>query len=398
MMTEKNRDRLLIKPYEKKGESLHVEQTIQSILDHPDMVGQTLENSNAWLDNHFPDTVSGKYKNTSRRVQIALGAMGHLAAQRAIPKLIENYESSGSISAPEDIPADFFDAYLEPSMHWHQASNAAIESHRISYWLIEACNETQELLEDTKHSLHPLLDYFSSSNKSRYLAWQQWREGPGRNRWPTKRQNPSISLASALNSGLIVNTELCNSLMGSRVIHYMDATGHLDITSENLAVAAAETIDKMHRHTSSNRHLGWEPDWMEEHNSIGYVRKWMPTDGTEALLQCPVGNIVKPNAFAASVEGASMMQDPDFVQHELLRNHPVAASGVCSGNVFYRPSMEHREEARHFFEITGFHPDNGNCFSVAGLALVMSHVALRTILLPAFDENRQKEGTLIVDR
>lgn len=388
-MTSRNLDRLLIHPYEKKGASRHVEQTVQSVLDKQDVASQTLKNSNAWLDSHFPDTISGRYRKATRKVQIALGTMGHLAAQNAMPKLIKKYESSGSLSATDEIPTDRFNTFNDFS----QLPPSVQEAYHTSYWLIEACNEMQTFLEATNH---PLLDYYDTNNTHRHHTWQQWREGPGHNRWPTHRNMES--LVDTFTDSILKNTQLCVSLMSSKAIHCMLTTNRLDISSDELGIVAGESIDKMHRHSSPERHLSWEPDWKKRHKDMGYNKKNTPFDGAEALLQCPVSNVIKPNRYAASAEGSLMMQDSDFVQHELLRHNPVAASGACSGNVFYRPSGTHREAARHFFEITGFHPDNGDCFSVAGLALVMSHVALRTILLPAFDINRQKEGIFIADQ
>lgn len=392
-MTTKDYDKPLIKPYEKKGAALHVERTVQAVLDEPNSIDQTLNSSNEWLKNHFPDTISGNYKNALRKTQIAFGIMGHLAVQRAMPKLSQMLEAGGSPLVPNDIPDSFFDKYISIN-HWQRAPRAAIESYRTSYWLLEACNEVQDNLENTSHPLHPLLVYADTSMRERHSTWHRWHLGPGRNRWPSTRSNPSESLSHAVNQSFTLNMILSSSLMGANVIYHLHKTNRLDIPSKTLAAAAGEATDTLHRHTSADRHLAWQPDWEAQIESVGYTRRTLPEDGAEALLQCPIDNIVKPNAYAASIKGASMMQDPDFVQHELLRSGSVATSAACSGNVFYRPLGTHREEARHFFEVAGFHPDNGGCFSTAGVALVMAHVALRTILLPTFDENRRKEGII----
>ncbi len=309
-MTVRNLDRLLIRPYEKKSAALHVEQTVQSILDKQDVTDEILKKSDIWLDEHFSDTVIGRYKKESRKVQIALGVMGHLAARQAIPRLVDSFESTGSFLISKHISDDFLKKYFPDAKPlWP----AARESYRTSYWLIGASNAIQTELKATNH---PLLHYFDTANKNQYHTWQAWRNGPGRNRWPVTQSSPTKLLADRFSASIIINTRLCVGIMASKAIHHMLSTNNLHTSSKDLSTITAEAIDTMHRHTSADRHLSWEPDWETQHNALGYDRKSTPTDGAEALLQCPVRKILKPNNYAASIEGALMMQDPDFVQHD----------------------------------------------------------------------------------
>ena len=118
-----------------------------------------------------------------------------------------------------------------------------------------------------------------------------------------------------------------------------------------------------------------------------------PGDGTRALLTISPSKLTLPNKFASSRDGSDIMQSPDFCLHRALQEGPISKAGLCPGNIFINQSdKDTREIARTFFNTLGMHPDNGDCYSIAGVALAMGGVTLKNVILPAYEARKRAEA------
>lgn len=154
-----------------------------------------------------------------------------------------------------------------------------------------------------------------------------------------------------------------------------------------------ESIEQISWHTTGNRHYGWVPDWKEREENNERLHGVPPEDGVQALAFIPPSRLTEPNNYASSIDGADMMKDPDFCQHEALRNGPVAKAGLCIGNIFLHPrDSDTIDIARCFFEALNMHSRNGECYSLASVALAMAGATLKDTILPMYEMNKETEA------
>lgn len=371
----------LIKPYAKEGIALHAEEAVQALLDNPYDAPEIIRQSNQTIDSHFNSSITGEYKKTGWRATIALATMGHLVVRNAMLDMLDTHHYFSSLAPPS---LDF-DTLLLPGDH----STAIQVASNSSYWLRHHIGQLPKKISSFNNPHRLIFEYFSNSDILNITRLDDWQAGPGKNRWPTDKRgtDPTNRLLTVVRD----NTDLANSLLCAKAIHHL-IHKNSNASSSELYQSTMGAVEQISWQTTGNRHYGWVPDWKELFKNSKRPPGMTPADGLQAFLSIPPSKLTQPNGYASSVEGAAIMQDPDFCLHKALKEGPVAKAGLCPGNIFIaQTDKDTRELARTFFSVLGMDPANGDRYSLGGIVLAMGGVTLQKVILPAF-EARKREG------
>lgn len=371
----------LIKPYHKEGLALHAEETVQALLDAPYDTPEIIKRSNHIIDSHFNSSVTGEYKKAGWRAKIGMAAVGHLVVRAAMMDILNNYQYFGSLSPPS-LTLDTL----------HGAPSNLIEKvDDTSFWLRHHTKHTLNAIHLPNNAYRSLYGYFKDANLSHHICQRDWRAGAGKDRWPSG-EYPTFDDHERLADCFLVNGKLAVSLLCTKAIHHL-VHKNSNAGNTELYQASRASIEQISWQTSGSRHYGWAPDWREREARNEHLPGTMPRDGMTALLTIPPSQLTLPNNFMASRNGSTLMQDPDFCIHPALRDGPSAHSALCAGDTFVRQThRDDRDLARAFFGVLDMHPDNGDCYSLGGIALAMGGVTLKNIVLPALEVRRRKEA------
>lgn len=329
-------------------------------------------------------SVSGVYSRAQSFRQAVFGTLLFEGLRVALPRMAEHHEEHQTLIPPPDVhfnPAGYVRKKVLDELHPTQIT--ALQS---AYWLVDGIGRTVRAMRRGNHSLSDLYPYIDSSNIDYFTAFDAWKAGPGRNRWPAAQESRWKSGSRTIKSIVCLNVRQAVYLLSAKAVHHLIHTNPRADAAE-LDEAVAKAVPRMNWVASTNRHLGWSPDWRDDHWGI------LPLDGVEALLQVPTSNITEPNAYAASVLGMSIMEDAEFCPHPLVRNGPVARSAACAGDprASYSEAAA-RQAAGNFFAQMGFVPENGKYFNPAAVSLAMGRRLVRTIILPVYQANKERSN------
>lgn len=326
--------------------------------------------------------ISGRYERAKRFRQAIFATVLFEGCRVALPRMAEQYIQQGTLVPPVDAPFDL-DTYWDPNVL--QAMPAPqITALRSAYWLVDGVQQALEAMRQSNHPLHDVYTHVEESNMEYYLALGDWKKGPGKNRFPATRYtrpgNGRHSLAAFVCLGVSQGIEI----MSSKAVHHLITYNNRADAAE-LDAVAAQSVPQLSWFASTDRHLGWTPDWQQQKH-VGP----MAFDGIEAMLQTPVSKIVAPNEYAASVDGLPVMREPNFCPHPMVQDGPVAKGSSCTGEprVSYREN-ELRRAAGDFFKQMGFAHANGEYFNLTAVTVAMGRRLLQGVILPVYEANRK---------
>lgn len=370
-----------IRPYKKEGIALHAEETVQTLLDNTQDTSSILAHSDQIIDKHFNSGRTGEYKKTAWKLNITATTLGHLVVRNAMLDMLETHHYFRTTAPPSlDI-----DTYIDRGGH----SEAMAAASNSAYWLKVHTIRTFEEISSYCSHRYPLYANYSANDTLYIGSLRDWRMGPGKNRWPIDDRaiNPTQRMLDTFQG----NIGTATSLLCAKAIHHL-IHKNSNADSQELYSAAMESVNLISWQTTGNRHYGWVPDWKERQENNDRPKGMSPHDGVQALLTIPPSKLTLPNQFASSKDGSTVMQDPNFCQHAALRDGPVIRAGLCAGNIFVTQNDRGvREVAESFFNTFGMDPRNGERYSLGGIALAIGGVALKNIILPAYEARKKAE-------
>ncbi len=367
----------------KEGAAKLVEDSVQSMLDSPAAIDQSLAQLQADLqDSIRGQGVSGRYERAKRWRQTVYAAIAFEACKTALPRMAEWYTERGSLIPPDH--SNFaLSRYLDTTVVDVTPLGAALKG---AYWLASSTEAVLEAMQQGTHPAAALYPYLDTATTDYYQAQREWKEGPGKNRWPFRYPVHTVEGGRALIGAMCLNVRLATNLLSAKAVHHLiHVNPHAD--AAELSEEITKSVPQIGWLSSTDRHLGWRPDWQTVHEGehIGI----MPEDGVEALLTYPVSKIVEPNAYASSISGLAVMRDPHFCPHPLIKEGPLQKAAACAGDPRARyPHTEDRQHAGAFFAGLGFAEENGHYFNLSAVVLAMGKSLVETEILPVYENNR----------
>jgi hypothetical protein len=365
---------ITIERHPKAGAAMLVESAVQDVLDDP----SDLDNRFAELQASLPgrDDVDGRFARAERMRQAAFSTATLLIGKEALRGMTAHMREHGQLTIDDRVP---FDPHMYAS--FGPQSIPSYRTLRASHHLVTAGEALLDSIKDPAHPYHSLGKQLEDTSTEHFEAWTAWHTGPNANRWPYRYDSQGLGAGGVLLGALCLNVQLGVSLSASRAVHYL-LHENPDADAAELDTVVAETLPRTLWIASSDRHLGWRPDWQEVIAARGHVGN-MPEDGVAALLQTPRSQITAPNRYAASKSGLQIMRDPNFCPHAALQEGPVEKAGACAGDPWaYYSSASDRQAAEDFFAELGYGLTDGK-FSFAAVALAMGRRLLAEEVLPA---------------
>jgi hypothetical protein len=376
---------IITEAFPKTGAAMLVEDTVQHTSDSQATIDEDLAQLQADLhDSIRGDGVSGRYERAKRFRQTVYAVVAFEACKTALPQMAEWYAERRSLVPPVDsnfVLAEYLNVGVVGAMSGPQ--HTALES---SYWLARSTNAVIDAMQQGAHPAAALYPYIDTATTDYYQAQREWKAGPGKNRWPFRNPVRTVDGRRTVIGAMCLNVRLATNLLSAKAVHHL-INVNPDADAAELSQEIAESAPRIGWLASTDRHLGWRPDWqdMPEGEHIGIV----PEDGAAALLNYPTSKIVQPNAYAASVSGLPVMRDPDFCPHPLIKDGPVQKAASCAGDPRVRYQREgDRQAAGTFFARMGFAPENGDYFNLSAVVLAMGKSLVETEILPVYESNR----------
>ncbi|HYH75771.1 MAG TPA: hypothetical protein VD735_07490, partial [Candidatus Saccharimonadales bacterium] len=333
-----------IERHPKAGAALLVESTVQDVLDDP----SNLDGRFAELSASLPgrDDVDGRYAKAERMRQAAFSTAAFLIGKEALRGMTTHMREHGRLAIDDRVPFDphAYAAFGPQSIPSYRALRA-------SHHLVHAGEALLDAIKDPAHPYHSLDKQLEDTSTEHFEAWTAWHTGSNANRWPYRYDSQGLDAGGVLLGSICLNLQLSVSMSASRAVHYL-LHENPDANAAELDAAVARTLPRSLWIGSSNRHLGWRPDWQDVIAAGGHVGN-MPEDGVAALLQTPRSQITSPNDYAASESGLPIMRDPSFCPHAALQDGPIEKAGACAGDPWARyPDAPDRQVADDFFAET----------------------------------------------
>lgn len=372
---------IVIQRHPKAGTALLVEQGVQAMLDNPAAVDGSFDKLSRQLPD--PDVVppgsdaqiERRYVRAERGRQLAGSTVIALIGAAALPTMTAHVREHGTLLIDDYEPYDP-GAFVDLGPQTMQTYRA----NRASKHLVDAGEKVLRDIETPNHPYHGLGMHLRDAMEEYFDAWTAWHEGPGANRWPSHIGVREPNARHLLLGALCINVQLSTSVCAARAVHHL-IHENPNAGPEELDAAIAISLPQMLWSLSADRHLSWSRDWRERH-ARGESLSFVPEDGALALLQ-PRDKIITPNRYAASVEGLSIMTQPDFCPHPLLKNGPVAKAGSCAADPWIRYANPADDQAaRRFFEVMGYRLADGS-FNIGAVTLAMGRRLVAEAILPA---------------
>jgi hypothetical protein len=302
----------------------------------------------------------------------AIGLIGAVA----LPAMVAHVREHGTLMIDDNLPFDPH-AYAD----FGPQSMPSYRALRASNHLVSAGEVVLDDIAKRNHPYHDLYEELKYTTAEYYDAWDEWHGGPGFNRWPFYVDAKKPDARHTLLATLCLNVQLGVSLSAARAVHYLIHENR-HANAEELDAAIARTLPRTLRIASTDRHLGWFPEWPQALDNGQHLGN-MPEDGALALLQESIDQIVSPNRYAASVGGMAVMRNRDFCPHPLVSEGAVPKAGSCAGDPWIRYSDRAKNQsAQDFFEHMGFKLAKGH-FNFAAVALAMGRRLVAEAILPA---------------
>jgi hypothetical protein len=300
-----------------------------------------------------------------------------VAGKQALRAMATHMQEHGRLTIDDRTPFDPH-AYAQ----FGPQSIPSYRTLRASHHLVTAGETVLEAMQDPVHPYHSLLDWLQSTSQEHFDAWTEWHKDPaGANRWPYRYDSQGLDGSKVALGALCLNVQLGVSLSASRAVHHL-IHENPNADAAELDAAMAQALPRTLWIASSDRHLGWRPDWQEVLAGGGHLGN-MPEDGVAALLQETRAQITAPNKFAASKSGLPIMQNSDFCPHAALQDGPIAKAGACAGDPWARyPDAADQQATQDFFGELGYTLGADRKFNFAAVALAMGRRLVAEEILP----------------
>lgn len=365
---------IVIERHPKAGVAQLVEDTVQSVLDDPSDLSGQFADLRASLPGR--DDADGRFARAERMRQAAFSTATFLIGKQALRGMTAHMQECGRLTIDDRVPFDPH-AYAQ----FGPQSVPSYRALRASHHIVSVGEALFDAMEDPTHPYHDLRQQLDDTSTEHYEAWRQWHTGPNANRWPYRYDSPGLDGGGVLLGALCLNVQLGTSLAAARAVHHL-IHRNPDADAAELDGVIARAVPTTLRIASSDRHLGWRPDWQEVEAEGGHVGN-MPEAGVAALLQAPRSSITEPNKYDASPDGLPIMRDPDFCPHATLRNGPIEKAGACAGDPWARyANTVDRRATQDFFGELGYTVVD-DTFNFAAVALAMGRRLVVEEVLPA---------------
>lgn len=367
----------------KEGTAQFVETTVESMVNNHSAIDQSMENLSAYLAETFKGAKeSAAYNRAKRMRQAVYATLSFEAARIALPN-IASYHNQHQTLLPDEAHTVDVNRYLQNSSSLTEWQRTSVDC---GFLFVDAVHTVLNAMQEGQHPASDLYSHLNPVTITHEAAWQAWQKSPsGRNRWPYYRDGTNHSSEDKFVGAFCTNLSLAASLCAAKAAHHLHHVNSNASISE-LDEAVRGAIPSISWAASSNRHLGWQPDWRELPARLQGIS---PLDGVEALMHYTAER-GKPGKYSASLDGMALMRNADFCPHPSLKNGPIAKAASCTGDVRVRyADAASRMDASNFFETMGFDAQNGEmAFSMTAVVLAMGRRIVRDEVLPAYIQTR----------